>query len=189
MEDLKKFDEITKPDSRQEYLDIVNDDTGEMRPLTLRDIYAGAASIELSDKVPENVRNHFSTARNLLVYSWFYYPFNVTAQFLAFVSVEMALKTKYKVKKGSFKELLKRAVDEGLVKNEGFTHIQQKDKDMPELPAVEMMSENVKSYAKILIEAIPFLRNELAHGSTMLHPDGASSVRISAELINQIFAE
>jgi len=44
-----------------------------------------------------------------------------------------------------------------------------------------------RSYCDALVKALPFLRNELAHGTTMLHEQGALQVRICAELINQLF--
>lgn len=129
MEDLKEYNQIMLPDERQNSFVSVNIETGKARQLTLEDIYLKAESIKLNESVPEKVRSHFSTARNLLVYSWYHYPFNVTAQFLAFVTVEMALKVKFNIEKYQpFKRLVKQAVDEGLVKDEGFEHIQYKSK-------------------------------------------------------------
>ena len=44
-----------------------------------------------------------------------------------------------------------------------------------------------REHCDALVKALPFLRNELAHGTTMLHEQGALQVRICAELINQLF--
>jgi hypothetical protein len=45
----------------------------------------------------------------------------------------------------------------------------------------------VREYSDTLAKVIPSLRNSLAHGTTMLHEQGALHVRICAELINQLF--
>lgn len=170
---------------------VVDRASGQFRPLTFREIYEDAATITLHDGVPEVVRSHFAVAQNLLVYSWFFYPFNVTAQFLAYVTVELALKERFKPKEGrSFKELVKLAVAEGLVKDEGFSHLRGRSElDQHTQQEIGLGPQQIKSYAEILIDAMPYLRNALAHGSAMLHPGGASSVRICAEFINQLFPE
>ena len=46
----------------------------------------------------------------------------------------------------------------------------------------------IREYSDALSENIPLLRNELAHGTPMLHEQGALHVRICAELINQLYA-
>jgi len=143
MEELKKLEEILEPDERQKHFAVINWETGEHRPLTIEDIHQSAASIKLHDGVPEEIRSHFATAQNLLVYSWFFYPFNVTAEFLAFVTLEHALRKRFNPKKQtSFRDLVRRAVREGLVRDEGFSHIQ--DKAEPDSPSKEEM-ENLIS--------------------------------------------
>ncbi len=189
MEKLKKLEEMLEPDERQKHFAVINREDGESRPLALDDIYHSAASIKLHDGVPEEIRSHFATAQNLLVYSWFFYPFNVTAEFLAFVTLERALRNRFKSKKETpLKELVKRAVTEGLVRDEGFSHIQDRvELDSPFDEGFETFPQQVKKYVDILTESIPSLRNELAHGSPMLHPGGGFSVRLCAEFINQLF--
>ncbi|MEC4684642.1 MAG: hypothetical protein VST71_02775 [Nitrospirota bacterium] len=191
MEYLKKYEEIVLPDERHKLFMFENKETGNTRKLTLKDIYLEAKSIELKEEVPERVRSHFSTAINLLVYSWFHYPFNITAQFLAFVTVEMALKERFNVKNyQSFSNLVKRAVSEGLVRDEGFEHIQYKCEAMKIVKIKrDNMIENVKPYVDTLVDVMPSLRNELAHGSSILHMHGTASVKICAAFINQLFCK
>ena len=172
MEELKKLEEVLEPDKRQKHFAVINWENGEHRPLTLEDIYQSTADIKLHDGVPEEIRSHFVTAQNLLVYSWFFYPFNVTAEFLAFVTLEHALRNRFKPKRETpLKELVKRAVTEGLVCDEAFSHIQDRvELDSPFDERFETFPQQVRKYVEILTESIPFLRNELAHGSPMLHP-------------------
>ena len=184
---LKAFDEITQPDIRHSMYAIINVQTGDTRPLVLKDFYETASDIKLHEGVPENIRTHFATALNLLIYSWFYYPFNVTAQFMAFVTLELALREKLKAnKKASFKSLIQMAVEKGFVKDEGFSHIQSKGNE-PLRPGEDEMQEPVKSYCEGLVTSIPYLRNQLSHGSSMLHLSGELSVKLCADFINQLY--
>ncbi|MCG8089745.1 MAG: hypothetical protein JAY62_08355 [Candidatus Thiodiazotropha endolucinida] len=189
MEVLKELDRITEADERQQHFAVVDNQTGEYRRLTLEDVYRQTESIQLHNPVPDKVKSHFSTAKNLLVYSWYHYPFNVTAQFLAFVTVEMALKDKFKIEKyQSFRSLIKLAVEEGMVKDDGFEHLYYKS-ETQELLEKEGMIEDVRPYVETLTDVMPKLRNELAHGGNMLHMNGAKSVKICADFINQLYSE
>src|SRR5436309_223354 len=105
MEKLKPLNEIFQPDVRQTYFCRIMR-TGEKREMTFEDHYSDVELIKLNDNVPEDIRDRFETARNLLVYSWFVYPFGVVAEFHALATVEAALKIKAGVEEGSFKKLL-----------------------------------------------------------------------------------
>jgi hypothetical protein len=82
MEAFKQFNEIVEADVRQKYFG-----------RTLQDFHRRAEQIALHDGVPEGIRNHFQTARHLLIYSWFYYPFHVSrfASFFACGSLDDAV--------------------------------------------------------------------------------------------------
>lgn len=191
MEELKNFENIELPDERQKFFAVLDSTSGQDRPLSLHDIYQNASDIKLHENVPEIIRSHFATAQNLLVYSWFFYPFNVTAELLAYITVEFALKERFKpTEKQSFKSLVKLAIKHGLVKDEGFSHINVRPGlDENTEQKVNSASLETKSYSEILTENIPSLRNELAHGSRTLHPNGVTTVRICSEFINQLFPE
>jgi hypothetical protein len=194
MESLKKLDEVCSPDPRTHAFTLLDaNHPGFFRKRTLQDFHRAAETIILHDGVPEAVRNHFQTARNLIIYSWFYYPFNVTAQLCAYTSVEMAVRAKLSDRKTAFKSLLKKAVAAGLISDKGFSipklrkqAIQRHNKGLPEnlrLPEPQLLT----AYSNAVANAIPFLRNELAHGNPMLHEQGAKEVRICSELINQLW--
>lgn len=194
MESLKKYEEISQKDPRQDFFCIINLADGTTRKRTLEDFYNRAEKIRLHDGVREEIRSHFETARNL-IYSWFYYPFNVTAELCAYTSVEYALKIKNgnSPSKVSFKNLLQKAVDQKWICDEGFLHVKRRRENMraylkslpPEFRAPQ--SPMLDEYCRNLTKSLPFLRNELAHGSSMLHEHGAMTVQICADLINQLF--
>src|SRR6266446_1007194 len=111
MESLKKLDEICQPDVRQNAFSVLDSKyPGIFRKRTVEDFHRAAESIELHDGVPEEIRNHFQTARNLIIYSWFYYPFNITAELCAYTSVEYALRLRIGDRKTPFAKLLETAV-------------------------------------------------------------------------------
>jgi len=143
-------------------------------------------------------------ARNLFAYSWFVYPFNVAAQLQAFASAELALKTKAaatkqtsaggikrprrREKREGFGYLLRIAIDQRWISDSGFTHLESwRLRGMNRVLGSEPEVSEVKSYSQILVEILPVLRNDLAHGSTTLHYRGAEYLGICAELINQLF--
>lgn len=96
MELLKPIQEICCPDIRQSFFVRLDSNSANgYSQNTIEDIYVRAANIKLHDGVPEDIRSHFATALNLIAYSWYFYPFNVTAQLMAYISVEFALKKRF----------------------------------------------------------------------------------------------
>jgi len=189
VEELKKITEITRPDARSEMFVVENKATGQHRPVTLPDLHKSAQGVELHGGVPESIRGHFAVAQNLLLYSWFFYPFNVTAQFMALVTVEFALKERLKPKgRVGFKKLIEMAVSQGLIRDEGFSHICGQPTAVHHLKSgSDVASSHTDTYATTLATIMPYLRNELAHGSKSLGWDGAMILRVCAEFINQLF--
>src|SRR5947207_15275574 len=103
MEKLKVLEEICQPDIRYRGRVDLDKTTGTVSETTIESIYDLIQPIALGAKVPDEVRSHFETAKNLALYSWFVYSFNVVAAMHAFASLEMALRTKLDDKKTSFK--------------------------------------------------------------------------------------
>lgn len=196
MEKLKHLDDVCQPDVRQKSLVILDKEANQLRFVELKDYYQAASRIHLHEGVPEDVRNHFATAQNLLVYSWFYYPFNVSAQLQALASVEFALKIKAGLRitlngrPPGLKKLLAKAVKENWISDDNFSEIREmKTQSSGKLSFRTIEGELVESYCEMLMENLPELRNMLAHGESILHGQGATWVWICAELINQLFAQ
>src|SRR5712691_2582432 len=99
MERLKSLSEVCQPDIRYRGRVDLDRTTGTASETTIESIYDLIQPISLGSKVPEEVRSHFETAKNLALYSWFVYSFNVVAAMHAFASLEMALRTKSRDKK------------------------------------------------------------------------------------------
>lgn len=175
MEKFKEFENITKPDRRNLGFCKINKETGETTPLELKDIYDSISYVQLTNTVPEQVISQFNAAKNLAIYSWFSYFFHQIAELKAYSTLEMALRLKLK-KDCGLKKLLQETVKLNIVKDKGFSHIADKIKDIDET-----------TYSKELPKILANFRNELAHGSTMLYPGAISSLKICADIINQLF--
>lgn len=195
-EQLKPLNQVVRPDERAALFSTTDPMTGIPMPLGLADLHARAAAIELHEGVPEVIQSHFATAKNLLVYAWFYYPFTVTAHFMSMVSIEYALRIRFDAKPANgFKDLVRRAVTEGLVRDEGFSHIAPSTTDakspqswLPTVPAdVDELTGEPKRYVDELTKVLPSLRNLYAHGRHSVHPYSSLSVQIAADFINQLY--
>ena len=92
---------------------------------------------------------------------------------MGFVTVEFALKQRLK-SSANFKQLIRTAIDAGLIKDEGFAIVAHRE-------------PSPQSYVETLVDVMPKLRNTLAHGSHMLHNNALSSLRICADFINQLY--
>lgn len=114
---LKALDEIKEPDQRNR----------APMPQRLSALHADLASINLHPGVPVDVRQHFETAKNVALYTWFVYRFHQVAEMQAFASLEMALRIRIrrdslpKPPKGLSK-MVRYAIESGWVRNEGFSY-------------------------------------------------------------------
>jgi hypothetical protein len=191
MESLKRFAEILVPDPRQLDFVLVDNSTGTMRPTELKDLYGEAEKLVLHQNVPEAVRYHFENARNLLVYSWFHYPFNSLAMFHGFIAVEKALKIRAGKPRAMLGTLLPLAVKQGWIKDEEFTfgRAQIARRKTPPDNSQTSVAQDTRTYCEILMDSMPNLRNTFAHGEVFLHNGWATSMLICAELINQLFPQ
>jgi len=160
-ERFKSFEQISEPDSRQKYFVIRPAGQEQYRKMTLRDVYDAVSDIRLSPSVPEDVRDKFTTAQHLCIYSWFSYPLNMPSSFWASVCVEMALRLRFHDEKSSLEKLVRRAVDASLLTADDGERCQ----------------------------AMRQLRNSVAHGSSMLHNHGISFLSFAAKVINNMYSD
>ena len=164
MEELKSLPEILQPDERSKFF--------SNNSLSSR--HSAISSIKLSSSVPEDIRSQFNVALMLSVYAWLYYPFHQVSELKAFSTLEMALRWKLPNNKGGLKKLLSLAIDTGLIVDKGFSHICTS-------------GDSLNEYSTKLPDIISDLRNDLAHGSSTLHPQSLFTLRNCSEIINQLF--
>ncbi|WP_244135120.1 hypothetical protein [Burkholderia sp. BCC0322] len=184
-----------------------------------RDIEA----IQLPDHVPEAVCIQFETARNLYLYAWYVYRFFPVSQSQALFTLELGLRTRLpnrlperyqspRLPQPMLAGLLAYAIDQGLIRNEGFRRWHQAAEDrarqrrsmdvfqsmiaqqlesieIDESPQVTSTPEDQSwDLVQILRKHLPSLRNELAHGSSMLTNQVIGTIELVAEILSQIYA-
>lgn len=200
MDKLKDLDEILEPDERSSMFGIYFDEQGNTREKTIDDHHAIVSRFVLHDGVPEKIRQHFETTKNLLLYSWFVYRFIPVAEFHAASTLEYALKIKTEGKMRGLYRLIDHAISKGWVKNEGFRawnereRMREEEKRLREefgklTEAEAQFHDEPYDFVEKLKETLPYLRNAYAHGSNMLHPGGYGKLEVCAEFINQLFEE
>ena len=162
METLKPLDEICQPDVRYRNRVDLDHSTGITTDTTVESIYRLIQPIQLDENVPEEIRSHFEIARNLALYSWFVYSFNVVAAMQAYSSLEMALKRKTGKERISLKKTLAEAF-QGRKLESGLG------------PPIDIS------------EAVAYLRNDLAHGNSTMHGQAIYALDLCAKLINELF--
>lgn len=200
---FRKLCELTTPDRRSEMWGVIDPDTGEFRSIKIEDIHSRLEELELHEGVPEKVRTHFDTTRNLFLYAWFVWRFRAVAEWHASATLELALKIKTEGRVKYLPNLIDHAIRNGWVKNEGFSAWQSAKQRYEEQRIfmkeilLRAKSESNRAdddgfnydYVEILSKGLPYLRNEYAHGSNMLGPGIYHHLLTVSEFINQLFEE
>lgn len=200
MDTLKLLEEVTEPDERWVNFGYPDPVDFSFHPIALAERHAAIAAISLKPCVPEYIREHFETAKNLLLYAWFVYRFIPVAELHAYSTVEMALKeraTQESLQARTLAPLLKIAIKRGWIVDDDFSNVRREREAMErewewrrQFGLAPTPEENdAQRYCKVLMDSMPYLRNDLAHGSKTLRPGGIGTLAICADLINQLFKE
>jgi hypothetical protein len=203
VEQLKDADELLAPDKRR--LGLLDPDTGESQPVTIEQHHSTISNISLRECIPEDVRDHFDSARMVYVYGWLYYPLFAVAQFLATVTLEFALRKRLPFEgknrrddRRGLASLLKTAFSQGIVKQEKFANWQDIVAEQTrwanirtEITGAEHRFDRA-AHRKFLIGYLPLLRNNYAHPHihTIVMPsDAQDTIVVVAEILNQLWTE
>lgn len=188
MEELKPFDKVLERDERLGYFGV-----------TLEYLHRRAAGITINTAAPENVHNQFTIARNALVYSWFFYPFQPVALLYSILAIEQALSVRVKAAKPdmfagprepTFYPLLEYALKQRWIVDQGFNLPEPGKATVPDRIAERYPNIPAdQRYSYSLLDVLVGLRNSLAHGEYILAPQMASLLDRGAEIINQLFPE
>jgi hypothetical protein len=219
LEGLRPAEYVWEADPRNTMLVRVDLTNGTSRPIELADHHEQISAYLLHAGVPQEIVLQFETARNVYLYAWFVYRFYPVAEHQCLACLELALRERLKeeIRTGKIKEkrptlypLLKYAVDQGLVKNEGFSVWQNRgeinsrarvemekireasEKNLTEFTwdesDIQITAEDLDwDYVKMLPDLLPRLRNDYAHGSTDLHNWSLRSFQLVSEIINQLY--
>lgn len=183
-ERLRPAEHLHDPDPRNGLTVWCDTTTGFTRQLQAKDLHDAVASFSLDPAVPEDIAQHFETVKNLFLYSWFIYRFQPIAELQSLACLEYALRDrlggneiltrKFNEKRPGLQKLLRYAIENQLVKNEGFDRwVRSQDPEWDLLASLE--------------KALPRIRNDYAHGTHNLAPTALGIIELVHEIINQLF--
>lgn len=167
---MKAIVDILRPDVRNQTLVSIVD--GQARSTTVDDGYPNLLQLELSPKVPENIRKQFDVCRDLMLYAWFVYEFYTVAAHQALVCLEFALREKHPVTQTDKK---------GRVRHQGLrAHLEH-------VKELGYFGQDVQSTE--ILKFLPHIRNDEAHGSdTVLNFALAEGVLMQVHsIINTVY--
>jgi hypothetical protein len=221
LERLRPAEDACEPDPRNTMFVRIDRINGTSRPMELGDHHELISAYVLHAGVPKEIVLQFETARNVYLYAWFVYRFYPVAEHQCLACLELALRErlkeeigtgKIKGKRPALRLLLRYAVDNGLLRNEGFSAWQNRgeirsrarvemekmreaaEKNLTEIvwdeSDIQITAEDLDwDYVKMLPDLLPMLRNDYAHGSTDLHNWALRSFQIVSEIINQLWQQ
>ena len=172
---LKALDEIMKPEGRSLALHYLPED-GAPEPLTLELYHRLVSALALDPPADLVVHPTFDVARNLLLYAWYESSFLHPAELQAFGALELGLRLRLggwsQIRKGpALRTLLRQAREAGLIHDAalrpyprltGFGQAWSREHGAT-VPDPED-APILRDYAEVLCEAVPAVRNRLAHG-------------------------
>lgn len=212
---LRSPETAMKPDMRTSLF------VGQATP-SLAAHHAEIDAIRLSAAVPESIAIQFETARNLYLYAWHVYRFYMVAETQALTTLELGLRTclperlpePYQQpwsKQPMLAGMLNYAIDQGMIKNEGFRRWhqaaerraqQRRSRDalrfmiaqqldvleFDETAPVEITPDDQQwDLVALLGKDLPRRRNNLAHGSTMLTRQVLGTIELVGEILDQLY--
>lgn len=166
---------------------VTNQTTGTQRSLTFDDLERRVSDIPIPHAAPEEIKDLLATSKNLLLYSWYYYPFSMSASLQAAAALEQALRLKLNAKeRDTLNPLLREAVARGFLKTAGFKRWSQRRDAFARLYSKSRKPQNA-NLAKLLSETLPHFRNTLAHGNRFVDDSGFLHLDIVCEAIEQLY--
>lgn len=168
MDSFKPFDEIMCVDKKHLFLQKMGG-----KEIDLPTHHSTLEAIQMHTGVPQIIRSQFNIARNMALYSYFFYSLGSEVQLKACSVIEHALRIKAKRPKLMLRQLLTLANEKNWLADSGFRHIEA--------------LQQKKGYCKSLERVLPHLRNESAHGVPPLVWDCVGHIERCADLVNQLF--
>ncbi len=112
----------------------------------------------------------FVIAGSLFKFAQYDYAMGSVAFFNAILGLEKALKLHYRANEGYLRQLLVRAVEEGIFHDNLFGELPRLDSILPDLNSRHGLKKSVSHCTRLAI-LIPEQRNLYFHGTYLLNPD------------------
>lgn len=119
MEEFKSLEELTKMDKKHGLMGAI---CGSV--LSLKGMHKHLIYEVLNSEVPDEIKGRFNVAKNMALYSYFFYAIAPEVHLKTYTVIEHALRIKANSKKRiMLTELLKLAIKEQWITDVGFRHI------------------------------------------------------------------
>lgn len=169
MEEFKSLEELTKMDEKHWLQGKVSNAVPDLKKM-----HEVLSRERLNEEVPNEIKGQFNVARNMALYTYFFYALAPEVQLKTYTIIEFALTLKTdSSKRLRLRDLLQLAVERSWISDAAFRHI--------ESPSVS------NEWCKSLQQNMRSLRNSQAHGSPILMGDCLLHIQICADFINQLF--
>lgn len=169
MEEFKSLEELTEIDEKHHLMGGVSGSVP-----SLEGMHRYLSNEVLNDGVPEEIKGQFNVAKNMALYSYFFYALAPEVHLKTYTVIEHALRIRTNPKKPMMlKALINHAVSQRWIKDSGFRHIENPSLD--------------NEWCKSMVDVVPSLRNSKAHGSSMLAGDCLQHISSCADFVNQLF--
>lgn len=169
MEEFKSIEELTEMDEKHNLMGAI---CGSVPSLEKMHKYLSQEL--LNDEAPDEIKGQFNVAKNMALYSYYFYALAPEVHLKIYTVIEHALRLRVNPKKRMmFKALINHAVSQRWINDAGFRHIDNPSPD--------------NEWCKSMVEVMPSLRNSKAHGSSMLVGDCLHHISSCADFVNQLF--
>ncbi|QUX96665.1 hypothetical protein C0J08_15225 [Marinomonas sp. CT5] len=169
MEKFKSIEELTQIDRKHLLMSSI---TGLSLDLAL--LHENLSKETLNEEVPDELKSQFNIAKNMALYTYYFYALAPEVHLKTYTVIEHALRVKADTQKHlGLRKLLEIAVKKGWICDAGFRHLDT--------------NEPGNKWCTDMIDVIPQMRNLKAHGSNMLVWDFLNSVAICSDFLNQLF--
>ena len=169
MEKFKSLEKLTEMDEKHKLMGAI---CGSVP--SLEKMHKCLSQELLNNEVPDEIKGQFNVAKNMVLYSYYFYALAPEVHLKTYTVIEHALRLKVNPKKRMMlKALIKHAVSQRWINDSGFRHI-------------ENPSPN-NEWCKSMVEVMPNLRNSKAHGSSMLVGDFLHHISSCADFVNRLF--
>ena len=171
MEELKSLEELTKMDEKHRLMGGICGSVPD-----LEGMHKYLSNEILNSAVPDEIKSQFNVAKNMALYSYFFYALAPEVHLKTYTIIEYALRLKANsTKRLMLKSLVKLAIKENWIADAGFRHIKNPSPD--------------NKWCKSMVKTIPSLRNSQAHGSNKLVGDCLHHISVCADFVNQLFRD
>lgn len=204
--------DLFKPHPISEMFLMRDSKTEKLRSYTFEDRYHAISQIRLNQSVPEDIVLSFETAKNLFLYGWFIYRFYSIADHQALNCLEYGLRKRFENefpnKRAGLKVCLTHAINNGLLKNEGFQNLREMSRETfekerllkppeEELQKFELNHSDLDyeqdkpkwDYLSFLLKILPQDQNMFAYDPSLTHSPSVLKFVIVGEILNQIYPE